>query len=144
MLRMGYFSASLLTTAWDVTCLVEQCRLHNMLSGVTGILLHEDGTFMQILEGEAEVVEAVYRKIERDPRHHYVTELYAIETDRRLFPDWPMAFMSRKEFADVEISPQKEMLAALQKAYREAGNAELENVLSGFFIGRKCLDHTAC
>jgi len=144
MLRMAYFSASLLTTAWDVTCLVEQCRLHNMLSGVTGILLHEDGTFMQILEGETKVVEAIYRKIERDPRHRYVTELYAIDTDRRLFPEWPMAFMGRQEFANAELSPQKEVLAALQQVYREAGDAELEKVLSRFFIGEACLDGTVC
>jgi hypothetical protein len=141
---MAYFSASLLTTAWDVTCLVEQCRLHNMLSGVTGILLHEDGTFMQILEGETEIVEAIYHKIERDPRHRYITELYAIETDHRLFPEWPMAFMDREEFANAEFSPQKEMMAALQQAYREAGDGELQKVLSSFFIGGKCLDNTTC
>lgn len=134
LLRLCYLSASRLTKAWDVTCLVEQCRLHNMLSGLTGILLYEDNTFMQILEGEAEVVEEVFRKIQRDPRHRYVTELHAVQAESRLFGEWPMAFMSRKEFAKSAVSPNKEMLAALQQSYREAGNQELQKVLSSFFL----------
>ncbi len=137
LLRLCYFSASRLTSTWDVTCLVEQCRLHNMLSGLTGILLYEDNTFMQILEGEPEVVEAVFRKIQNDPRHRYVTELHTVEADSRLFGEWPMAFMSRKEFSRVGISPNKEMLAALQTSYREAGNNELQKVLSSFFLDIK-------
>lgn len=137
ILRLCYFSASRLTSAWDVTCLVEQCRLHNMLSGLTGVLLYEDNTFMQILEGEPEVVDAVFRKIQRDPRHRYVTELHALEADSRLFGKWPMAFMSRKEFSQVGISPNKEILAALQTSYREAGNKELQKVLSSFFLDIK-------
>jgi hypothetical protein len=137
LLRLCYFSASRLTKAWDITCLVEQCRLHNMLSGLTGILLYEDKTFMQILEGETEVVEEVFRKIQRDPRHCYVTELHAVEADSRLFGEWPMAFMSRKEFSNARSSPNKEMLAALQQSYREAGNQELQKVLSSFFLDVK-------
>lgn len=133
MFRLTYLSASRLQSAWDIACLVEQCRIHNSRDGITGILLHEEGTFLQIMEGEEKAVEALFQKIERDPRHGYVAQLDAVETDHRLFADWPLAYMGTDEFAQADRPPYAALVEALQTAYREAGGKKLRDVLSNFF-----------
>lgn len=40
--------------------------------GVTGFLVEFEGIFLQVLEGEAEVVEPLYTRIAADPRHRNV------------------------------------------------------------------------
>ena len=53
----------------DHTELLKKSRAANELLGVTGMLLFSEGNFFQVLEGEPEVVDALYTKISRDPRH---------------------------------------------------------------------------
>jgi hypothetical protein len=134
VLRLCYFSASRLTSDWDVACLADQSRFHNARSGITGILLYEEGAFSQVLEGKPETVQALLAKIEADPRHSYVTELYRIETKGRLFTPWPMAFIGREQFAQADQWPHKEMLDALKIAYGEAGDPDGRHLLESFFL----------
>ena len=47
--------------------LLKQCL--NPASGVTGMLLYGNGTFLQALEGDEKVVADLYGKIEKDSRH---------------------------------------------------------------------------
>lgn len=59
---------------------------------VTGMLLYASGSFLQVLEGEAAAVDALFARIRRDPRHGgiYVIERAAIA--ERSFPSWSMGF----------------------------------------------------
>ncbi len=132
LLRLAYFSASRLTSQWDIVCLVEQSRLHNARNGISGLLLHEDGAFLQFIEGEKAAVETLYRKILRDPRHSYVTQICNQETDARLFGEWPLAFLGRVEYAQASQSPHREVLDSLKQAYRDAEPPARE-VIGGFF-----------
>lgn len=45
-------------------------RANNILLGITGLLLHIDGGFLQILEGDEGAVHKLYTRIAADPRHH--------------------------------------------------------------------------
>jgi len=64
----------------------------NTRAGITGLLLYNDGTFMQTLEGEEAVVIALFAKINRDPRHHHVIPLIHEPIERRNFSNSAMAF----------------------------------------------------
>lgn len=64
----------------------------NTRAGITGLLLYNDGTFMQALEGEERVVVALFAKISRDPRHHHVIPLIHQPITERDFPNSAMAF----------------------------------------------------
>jgi hypothetical protein len=44
-------------------------RANNALLGVTGLLLHIDGGFLQMLEGEEIAVRTLYTRIAADRRH---------------------------------------------------------------------------
>ncbi|GAA3574791.1 hypothetical protein GCM10022197_34840 [Microlunatus spumicola] len=67
-------------------------RTYNEAVGITGLLLYSDGGFLQVLEGDQDVVESLYASIEQDPRHDDVTLVRTREQDEREFPDWSMGF----------------------------------------------------
>ena len=68
-----------------------------------GVLLHCDGTFLQVVEGEESVLANLYAKICVEHRHQSVIKLADKEIKARSFADWSMAFqpVSAAEFADV-------------------------------------------
>ena len=67
-----------------------QCVRNNTARGLTGVLMAAGGLFFQILEGEAEAVDAVLAIIARDPRHRDLLLLSEETAEQRLFPEWSM------------------------------------------------------
>lgn len=63
---------------------------NNRLDDVTGFLVAGEGRFLQLLEGPAKAVEAVYARIAQDPRHADLALLHHDRAGRRLFRDWNM------------------------------------------------------
>ena len=57
----------------------------NILKNVTGLLLYNDGTFVQVLEGESETVHSLIQKIKDDARHNQITIMMDCEIEQRLF-----------------------------------------------------------
>ena len=58
--------------------------------GVTGVLCHANGVFLQVLEGGRAQVNTLYNRITRDPRHHAVELLTYTEIAERRFAGWAM------------------------------------------------------
>lgn len=75
----------------EIEAILAASQARNAAAGVTGLLCHHDGSFLQFLEGEAPAVEATYARIARDERHHSLLRISNREIERRLFPDWTMA-----------------------------------------------------
>lgn len=67
-------------------------RRNNEREGVTGLLVFTDGSFFQVLEGDAAVLERRFLTIRNDRRHSFVTLLADREIAARMFPDWAMAW----------------------------------------------------
>jgi hypothetical protein len=90
----------------DALCqnILQLARPHNMQRGITGLLLASDTLFVQFLEGPREAVRALFKRIQRDPRHKCVVELMreADVTDR-LYADWSMGYgkASRTELMNI-------------------------------------------
>ena len=76
----------------ELTDLLKGSVVRNTRAGITGLLLYQDGTFMQALEGEAPVVKSLFDKISRDPRHHNIIPLIQEPIAERNFPSSAMAF----------------------------------------------------
>jgi hypothetical protein len=83
--------------------LLKVARENNAKLGLTGVLLHAEGTFFQVLEGPADIVDRLYEKLEGDPRHGQVTLIVREPIPRRYFEDWTMGFykVSREELAGI-------------------------------------------
>ena len=86
-------------TAEELAQLLEVSRDNNARLNLTGMLLYADGSFFQVLEGPADVVDALYAKIENDARHAQMTLIIKEPIPRRYFDDWTMGFhkVSREE-----------------------------------------------
>jgi len=93
----GEFSPS------DLKTLLIRARMRNRDVRVTGILVYSGGWFLQALEGEQAAVEAIFSRIEKDPRHGniIVVDRTPMVGKRRMFGDWSMAFADAAGVATV-------------------------------------------
>lgn len=78
----------------ELIALLEKSRANNQPLGVTGMLVYRDGNFLQVLEGEAEQVDALFTKISRDPRHRGILVFMRRALPQREFSDWSMGFVN--------------------------------------------------
>lgn len=81
-----------LRTAGAMDELLLKARAFNSQVGVTGVLLHNDGTFFQYIEGPTQAVEEVYRRILKSPGHCHVYELFRDRISQCHFSSWTMGF----------------------------------------------------
>ncbi len=81
-----------LFTQDDLVELLKKARANNEMLGVTGMLLYNRGTFIQMLEGDKNTVVELFNKIHKDSRHKLVFTLAEGEREERQFPSWSMAF----------------------------------------------------
>ena len=105
MIQMLYISsATEPMSTEDLLGLLRECRENNAAKGITGMLIYGNATFLQVLEGEEEVVDDLFENIRRDPRHSNVEILHRKTIERRQYSDWSMGFkrVSGKELAKIE------------------------------------------
>ena len=99
--------ASRATSPFDTAALHELARKAgkaNERAGLTGLLLHEEGNFFQLLEGPPAAVDATYARICQDMNHRAVTRIVREPVDKRTFSEWSMAFteMTRSELRAID------------------------------------------
>jgi hypothetical protein len=100
--HLGYVSTQTdAMTPDDLLALLNQAHAKNSALHITGVLLHREDSFFQVLEGEEADVRALFDKIRRDPRHQRIEVLFEGEIDAREFPDWRMSFI---ELDGVDVS----------------------------------------
>lgn len=78
-------------------------RLEHLLSSIidrnnalniTGILVLQNNHFFQIMEGESDVINDIYKKIEKDERHHGLLKLLNQDISDRVFEDYESGYFS--------------------------------------------------
>jgi len=80
-------------TQEDLLTILGTSRKNNKTKDITGMLLYNDGNFLQVLEGEKDVVEPLMAVISEDNRHDNVTIYYQHDIPEREFGSWEMAFL---------------------------------------------------
>lgn len=86
----------------ELRAILEKSRDYNSRDGITGLLIYklsesgERANFMQLLEGEKEQLDEVFKRIVADKRHHTKIILERHQIKRRNFPDWSMGFQNVK------------------------------------------------
>ncbi|AYL98417.1 BLUF domain-containing protein [Mucilaginibacter celer] len=95
--------------------LLKKARANNAKKSVTGMLLYYDGSFIQVLEGDATDVDAVYDTIKADNRHKDLIKIADGEHDERAFAAWSMGFRrgTATEFAELEAFTDPRKLSEL-------------------------------
>jgi hypothetical protein len=136
MIRLLYISISHLaegTEEKDLLDILQSSKKNNPAIGITGILVHGGGMFMQILEGPDRQVLRKYVEILDDPRHAECHLVLITTTDKRAFPDWAMATlevstrdfqiireMAERRYDSVEVTAFTELIKFFIKRLNEA------------------------
>ena len=93
---------------------------NNLKNGLTGMLLYAEGSFVQLLEGEADQLNETYEKIKADKRHKNLSKLDEGKTDSRSFPEWTMGY---KLITPTDMSEFKGYVdASVAKQWDEKGH----------------------
>jgi hypothetical protein len=125
---LAYVSRMLCDPA-EVAEILRVSRLRNGQTGLTGLLLHDQRHFFQIIEGEVVAVGATLLRIADDPRHRDVRILASRRVDFRLFSNWRMRDAEFRDgratiastLADIETLPPAARAEAIQGVALEYG-----------------------
>lgn len=74
--------------------ILKTSRKNNSANHITGMLLYGEGTFVQVLEGDEDVVNETYSRISADQRHFGLIKMAEGNLVQRNFPEWSMGFKS--------------------------------------------------
>lgn len=102
--RLVYTSKSVLPISDRALLdLMHDARGYNAADGITGLLIHRGGDFFQLLEGEGDAIDDVWRRISADTRHHSIEIIDTREIDQRLFPQWSMEAVELERLAEAGL-----------------------------------------
>lgn len=88
----------------ELEALLQDARAFNRTVGVTGVLLHHDGSFFQYFEGLRDSADQVYDRIRASRRHHTIFELFRGPVAHCIFTDWQMGFAKTPQSAILKLS----------------------------------------
>ena len=97
MYRLIYLSTSKSLTDDDLTQLLIKSQKSNRLNDISGILLHKNGEFIQVLEGKKKAVTDLFNVIKKDNRHENIVAFDKKDIEKRYFSGYFMAF-NQKHF----------------------------------------------
>jgi len=69
-----------------------KARTNNSKNNITGILIYLDRNFLQVLEGEEEIVDDTFKKISTDSRHKNIFNIIDTTIEQRIFEDYNFGF----------------------------------------------------
>jgi Sensors of blue-light using FAD len=86
----------------ELVALLQVSRANNERAGLSGMLLYSSQSFLQVLEGAEQALEATYARILADDRHMNLRMLTNADVAVAMFPDWTMGFehVDDEELAD--------------------------------------------
>jgi hypothetical protein len=67
-------------------------KRNNTTNNITGFLIYKNNTFLQVLEGETEPVDAVFRHIYTDDRHSNIFTVIDTTIKQRFFEEYEFGF----------------------------------------------------
>lgn len=94
MYNLVYRSTANTLSSTQVDDILNESRDFNKRHDITGCLIYHKGFFIQYLEGEADIVLALFEKIRVDSRHYEVILLSKGNIYSREFDTWSMAYLS--------------------------------------------------
>jgi len=100
--RLIYSSQAVkLFTQRELLDLLHESRGYNFIDNISGVLMHKEGYFLQVIEGEPVMIHNLFKRIEKDPRHKELTILHDCTIEKRLFSNWNMGCTN---FDDPQLS----------------------------------------
>ena len=88
----------------DLIDILKLARLENEKAGTTGVLIYQDGYFLQMLEGNFSTLNTLFHEhICKDSRHDSIVTLFQEFKPKRDFPNWNMGFYSDVDATELNL-----------------------------------------
>jgi hypothetical protein len=116
-------------TAGTVGAILDCAWAKNPSYGITGVLLFDGTSFLQVIEGGQGNVENLYEAIARDLRHDSLELIDFLPADTRDYAGFPMAFVEVSETRFPEL--QHVMSRAAQGLGRPLGRLIAQALAAG-------------
>ena len=100
-------------SAEDLHEILRTAKTNNETIDVTGSLFYNGGWFLQVLEGPLATLNALYKKIEKDPRHKNSRILYNEPAKFRTFTRWSM---NMTNLEDRQVDKYDELIEVIDAA----------------------------
>jgi len=84
----------------DVRAILGSAQVANRRRDVTGFLLYSGRHFIQVLEGRADELDPLVRRIGSDPRHLGLQVVSRVPIQRRRYGTWAMGYLESLDSAD--------------------------------------------
>ena len=112
MLSIAYVSVA--TTPMspdDIAALLVQSRANNERHGITGALLYHRDRFIQIVEGDDDIVRGRFDTIAGDARHRSIQKMREKAIGVRQFPQWTMGFRALSDESVTQLDGFEDFFA---------------------------------
>lgn len=105
----------------DIEDIISEAKQFNTAHDITGCLIYNNGYFLQILEGDKQLVMILINKIKLDDRHDHFAILSEGQTKFRTFKDWAMAYYHNPLNAELnrEVQEIKDSLLELSSSSKK-------------------------
>ncbi|WP_435257642.1 diguanylate phosphodiesterase [Thioclava sp. FR2] len=119
----------------ELLALLGSARSKNTSLNISGMLLHIEGSFLQVIEGNEADIDALFETISEDPRHGNIVTIVRESIPRRAFSDWSMGFadISRE---DLERTTGWNDFLSNADAVRSLVPGRAQKLLTAFKDGR--------
>lgn len=77
---------------------IRSCQANNLRDGITGFLYDGNGLFFQYIEGNSTELNALYDRIQADPRHHNIITIANKPIDDRFYRDWSLSLITERYY----------------------------------------------
>ena len=115
--------------------LLDKAKRKNASLGITGMLLYDEGSFFQVLEGDPEVVESLVKTIQKDTRHDHVVKIIFEEIEERDFSDWTMGYSEIKQDDLQQIEGMNDFFQS-GKTFLDLDEGRTKSLLKAFKSGQ--------
>ena len=120
----------------EIQKILQSCEKNNPSLNITGVLLYSDRKFIQMVEGESNVLTKLYDKIKEDPRHSNVMMISYGPIKEKSFPSWHMGARQIKgsevDFKTTISDDDKAVFSKILNG-QEANGEKVLSLLKKFF-----------
>ena len=81
-------------TQQEIDQILETAQAFNKKNNLTGCLIFHNNHFIQLLEGDEDIIRSLYTNISADLRHYEIELIYEKNKSQRNFDSWGMAFVN--------------------------------------------------
>lgn len=107
----------------------------NSLVGISGLLVFDEGCFLQVLEGDDAAIVPLYQHIKRDVRHLNVVKLIHEPINKRRFAKWGMRLVADTPYGNASaLENWRELFTT--DAFAHLTEDRVRTVLDAFTRGR--------